>query len=82
MVDHRIEAVRKPIGRWVAMIPRFPAWVVYGQNRKDTLVTARELYAIMLNKGMGAEVRSQVFSPSESQTPFGVNFRFGPQACG
>jgi len=64
-MGHRIEARREPDGRWVATMPRFPGWVVHGQSRKDALVTARKLYAILLDEDMCPEEGIPAFHPEQ-----------------
>jgi predicted RNase H-like HicB family nuclease len=51
-MDDRIEACREPDGGWVATMPRFPGWVIYSQSRKEAVVTARELYDLLLDEEM------------------------------
>ena len=80
-MDYPIETGREPNGSWVATMPRFPGWVVYGQSREEALVTARKLFAILLHDGMRPDGRILAFHPGRIQTPLGRNFRFRPLAC-
>jgi len=62
-MDYPIELDQEPNGSWVATMPRFPGWVVYGQSREDALVTARKLFAILLHEGMRPDGRILAFHP-------------------
>lgn len=62
-MDYPIEADREPDGRWAATMSRFPGWVVYGQTRKDALVSARRLFAILLNEVTTPDRRILAFYP-------------------
>ncbi len=62
-MDYLIEVGREPDGLWVATMPRFPGWVVYGQSRKQALVSAREMFAFLRDDGMSPDGRMLASHP-------------------
>ncbi len=62
-MDHPIEAICAPDGRWVATMSRIPGLVVYGETREDAVVSARKVSAILRNEGRRSDGRILAFHP-------------------